>query len=170
MLSKVFVREDVGDGWFPKRAVGFDDGCGGGPGVCACCCGAIALFEACLPLSGRLIPPRGWTDVPGPVLYELERPTASTPCVHGYLLCALPLRRLRWSQPRIGDTSLAEVVPFQRLPGEKREPNRAVELLWRLSRQGWMRRVWNEGAGLYSMKEAGVLSDSSLDRSVILVE
>jgi hypothetical protein len=33
-----------------------------------------------------------------------------------------------------------------------------------------MQRVRKEGAGLYSMKEVGVLLDSSLDRSVILVE
>jgi hypothetical protein len=33
-----------------------------------------------------------------------------------------------------------------------------------------MRRVWKEGAGLYSMKKVGVLSDSSLDRCVILAE
>jgi hypothetical protein len=63
-----------------------------------------------------------------------------------------------------------EVERFQCPPGERREPSRAAELLWRLSRQGWMRRVWKEGAGLYSMKKVGVLSDSSLDRCVILAE
>jgi hypothetical protein len=55
----------------------------------------------------------------GTVFYELERPTARTPCVHGYLLCALPLRRLRWSQPCIGDTSLAARLNGSSVPRAK---------------------------------------------------
>ena len=57
-----------------RRAVGFDDGCGGGPGVCACCCGVIALLEASLPLGGRLVCATGWTDVPLTFFKSLSGP------------------------------------------------------------------------------------------------